>query len=445
MKPKKSEQEAAQKVLGVRLDSFLNMDHELIRLSKVINWIRLGKDYELLYTNNSGRPGLSSRVMVGLNYLKYMMKLSDEGLMEAFIRDPYIQYFCGFEVFQYQAPCDSSSMTRWRKKIGESGAEKLLAVTIDSAKNLKFIKKTDLKRVSVDTTVQEKEVAFPTDTRLYFKARRTLVSLAKKENIDLRQSYDRVGKIEFVKAQRYAHAKQFKRAKRSQRKLKTQLKAIINDILRKTEGLAISKKLQSTVDVATKILNQERTDKNKIYSVHEPHVECIAKGKAHKRYEFGNKVSVVTSTKSNWVLGVKSFFKNPYDGKTLKESLSQAARLSKAKFEEVYVDLGYKGKDNHPGELEVILPTRKKLSPIKTKMKKRRSAIEPVIGHLKSDYLLSRNRLGGKQGDEFNPILSGSAFNLNKILNLLKKNPDIFLYDLILQLRIFFQINILTV
>ena len=184
-----------------------------------------------------------------------------------------------------------------------------------------------------------------------------------------------------------------KRSKRSQRKLKTQLRAVISDILRKTTQSDRSDKLNKTLQTCTAILTQKRTDKNKVYSVHEPHIECISKGKAHKKYEFGNKVSVTSSTKGNWVLGVKSFFGNPYDGKTLKEALEQASNLSGAVFKEAYVDLGYRGKDHHPEEVEVILPTRKKLTPIKKKMKKRRSAVEPIIGHLKKDHLMSRNRL----------------------------------------------------
>lgn len=442
MRPKKSQQEDPQGKLGMRLDSFLNMDHELIKLSKAIDWSSLGEEYDLLYDSKSGRPPISSRVMVALNFLKYMQGLSDAQLMETFVQNPYIQYFCGFEVFQFVPPCDSSSMTRWRKRIGEKGAEKLLQTSIETAKKLNLLKTNDLKRATVDTTVQEKEVSFPTDTRLYFKARKTLVREAKKAGVDLRQSYERVGKREFAKAQRYAHAKQMKRAKRSQRKLKTQLKAVMNDIVRKTEEKNRSEKLTKVLNTCTRILTQQRADKNKVYSVHEPHIECIAKGKAHKKYEFGNKVSITSSSKGNWVLGVKSFFGNPYDGKTLKESLKQASQLSGAIFKECYVDLGYRGKDNHPEEIEVILPTRRKLTPIKKKMKKRRSAVEPIIGHLKSDHLMSRNRLGGKEGDEFNPILSGTAFNLMKILNSIKEKQKVIICDFLRKLKTAFQLPI---
>lgn len=390
------------------------MSHELVRLADNIDWEEFCEKFGKNFHDRRGRPALPTRLMVGLTYLKYLYDLSDEDIVKRFISDPYVQYFCGFEYFQHDAPCDSSSLTRWRKRLGEEGAEKLLTETLAVAHKLGLITLHDCERVIVDTTVQEKNVTYPTDSKLINKARENLVKLAKERNISLRQSYMFKGKHEAHKCSRYLHAKQFKRARRSIKKQKTYLGRVIRDIKRKCESP--DEKLKAALEVAKKIYWQERSTKNKIYSIHEPHVECISKGKARTPYEFGNKVSFTVTAKNPWIIGAKSFFGNPFDGSTLKAAIAQTEKLTGKVVKEIYLDKGYKGKVHHPEGKMTLISGRKSLRPVLQKLLKRRSSIEPVIGHSKSDHRMGVNLLKGKLGDQMNPIFAASAFNLRKIL-----------------------------
>jgi IS5 family transposase len=276
-----------------------------------------------------------------------------------------------------------------------------------------------VERVNVDTTVQEKAIAFPTDARLYHKARHLLVRLAGKSNINLRQSYERTGRKAYLKQGRYAAAGQHNRAKKETKKLKTMLGCVIRDIERKCgkpEG-----RLVKVLSIAKEIFNQKRNDTNKVYSVHAPEVECIAKGKVHKKYEFGCKVSMVSSSKDNWILAIDAVHGNPYDGHTLKDSLKQVYELTGWQPLHAYCDRGYRGAAKEITETEVHLAGKKKKSMKASRWKwyARRSAIEPIFGHLKSDNRLERNHLQGKDGDRMNAILSGCGFNLRKLLRAL--------------------------
>jgi IS5 family transposase len=264
--------------------------------------------------------------------------------------------------------------------------------------------------------VQEKAIAFPTDARLYQKARVTLVRQARREGIELRQSYVRVGKRALQKQGRYAHAKQGQRARRETRKLRVYLGRVIRDIRRKAEagGWELSVKFQAYLELAERIFQQQRTDKNKVYSMHAPEVECIAKGKAHKKYEFGCKVSLVTTSQNNWVVGVEARHGNPYDGHTLKAAHEQVERLTGVKPKEVFVDRGYKGAEHHPEGVKVYLSGRRLKGTLR-KLLRRRSAIEPVIGHVKHDHRMDRNYLQGQEGDRINALLAGCGFNLRKL------------------------------
>lgn len=303
------------------------------------------------------------------------------------------------------------------KKIGISKLEKLLEETLNIAKREKFIDKFYLKRINVDTTVQEKAVTFPTDAKLYHKMRRNLVSTAKKQNCVLRQTYERVGQKAFIMQSRYAHARQMKRSKSQLKKLKIFLGRTIRDIERKCENPSL--KLSHLLSIAKKILLQKREDSKKVYSIHVPEVECIAKGKSHKKYEFGCKVSIVTTSRSNWIIGVDALHGNPYDGHTLNTSIDQVERLVGQRPEHAFVDQGYKGKENYPDDVQVhVAGRKKKTTPTLSKFFKRRSAIEPIIGHVKTDHRMGKNFLLGKLGDRVNAILSGCAFNLKKIMNL---------------------------
>jgi IS5 family transposase len=398
------------------LEQILNRKHPLYVMANKIDWERFDKSYGDLFAQKQGRPGLPTRLVVGLHCLKHAYNESDESVVARLLENPYWQYFCGFKQFQHELPIDPSSLTRWRKRLGPDKIEELLSATIDTAKEEKLLTERHLERVNVDTTVQEKAIAFPTDARLYHKARRVLVKAAKKMHIDLRQSYERNGKKVFLKQGRYASAGQHNRAKKETKKLKTMLGRVIRDILRKCskpEG-----RLPQLLQIAQDIFDQKRNDKDKVYSVHAPEVECIAKGKVHKKYEFGCKVSMVSSSKDNWILAIDALHGNPFDGHTLKDALQQVKQITGWQPVHAYCDRGYRGVAKGITDTEVHLSGKKKNS-MKASLWKwyaRRSAIEPIFGHLKSDNRLERNHLQGKDGDRMNAILSGCGFNLRKLL-----------------------------
>jgi len=402
-----------------RLEQILNEQHPLCKLAEVIDWPEFDKAFGKLYDPGFGRPAKSTRLMVGLHYLKYIYNLSDEAVVETWAENPYWQYFCGCEYFEHEFPIDPTSMTRWRNRLQEAGMEKLLEQTIKAGLKTGVLKRQQLKRLSVDTTVQEKAIAFPTDARLYQKMRLKLVKKARDCGIELRQSYRRVGKRAFVMHQRYSHARQFKRAGKQLRKLKTYLGRVSRDLQRKVhQRPQLGAEFSELLALTERLLSQRRDSKNKLYSIHAPEVHCISKGKAHKRYEFGCKVGLVSPVKNAFIVGALAFEGSPYDGHTLKDSLSQTKRFfGQAKLGHVYVDAGYR---NHGCEdmAEVHLVKRgwRKLPTSIRRWYSRRSMIEPVIGHCKSDNRLGRNYLKGTAGDKNNAILSGCGFNLRKLL-----------------------------
>lgn len=388
--------------------------HGLIKLSKTVNWDRLDELFGKTYCPDNGRPAVSTRLMVSLHYLKYTFNLSDEGVVAGWVENPYWQYLSGMKFFEHVPPIHPSSMTRWRNRIGEAGAEELLKETIAAGLTLKAVKPHQLQRVNVDTTVQEKEVRFPTDARLYDRARQRLVAAAKTRDIDLRQNYNRSAKQLLAQQSRYAHAQQMKRAGRCTRKLKTYLGRVIRDLARKCPHP--DEPLQSLLEIGTRIFYQKRNDRHKIYSVHEPAVECISKGKAHKRYEFGCKVSVAATSRGGWFVGAKAIHGNPYDGHTLQEALEQVERIARSP-QQVFVDRGYRGHDySGPVEVHVDKRGRGRTAQSLWRWMKRRAAIEPGIGHLKREHRMDRNRLKGTLGDCINAILSAAGMNFRKLL-----------------------------
>lgn len=397
----------------LRLDQMLNQRHELYRLADRIDWNAIEERFGKLYSEE-GRPGIPIRLMVGLHYLKHAFNVSDEEVVAQWVENPYWQYFCGMTYFQHKLPIDPSQMTRFRTRIGEAGCEFMLGITVNAGIATKTVSAASLAVVNVDTTVQEKAVAFPTDARLYHKARKTLVRAARRMGIPLRQSYERVSKLALAKNGRYAHARQMQRAKREQKRLRTYLGRVIRDIERKLpeEHAARMNKL---LEIARRILIQQRHDKGKVYSMHAPEVECIAKGKAHKPYEFGVKVGVVSTSKESFVVGMKSLPGNPYDGHTLSASLEQVERLTGVMPKEAYVDRGYKGHGVDGATVWIAGAKRGVTASIKKKLK-RRNAVEPVIGHMKNDGRLGRNFLKGVAGDAINALLCGAGHNLRKIL-----------------------------
>lgn len=396
-----------------RLDQMLNREHPLFVLSHEIKWEVFEEEFGSLYSDR-GRPGIPIRVMVGLHYLKQTFNESDEGVVLKFVENPYWQYFCGYEFFQHAFPIDPSSMTRWRKRVGSDGLKKMLSETLETAMRRGDAKAHHFEKVNVDTTVQEKAIAHPTDARLYQKARIRLVKEAKARGIQLRQSYQRKGKQALLMQSRYAHAKQFRRARRETKKLHNYLGRVIRDI----ERNAVEKdlKLEYWLQVATWLYEQKRSDKNKIYAIHALEVECIAKGKAHKRYEFGCKTSVVTSSQGNWVLACDAIHSNPYDGHTMAEALDSAQKSCGVRAKQAFADRGYKGCRPDVPDVEVFFSGQKRLTAWMRKWLKRRQAVEPVIGHLKHEHRMNRNHLSSWEGDRMNAILAGCGFNMMKLL-----------------------------
>lgn len=400
-----------------RLSTQLNPQHPLYRLANQIDWQKMEAEFAPLYQAELGYPPLPIRLMVGLTMLQHMEGLSDEQVVLKWVENPYFQYFCGYDHFQWDLPINPSSMTRWRKRIGEKGVEKILAATIDVAKQTGHVTEKDCAQVIADTTVMEKAITHPTDSKLLNRAREKLVELAKKHGLNLRQSYTRVGRYAFSKSCRYAHAGQYKRMAKQVKKLKTYLGRVVRDIERKA-GEEIKHFFEDLLGKANRLLSQTKNSPDKLYSLHAPEVECIAKGKAHKRYEFGCKVSLVVTHKQGLVLSSQALHGNPYDGHTLKGALSHAESMSGVKIQRSFVDQGYK--KHGVEDTQVIMAKQKGLGRAMKRALKRRNAIEPHIGHMKSDGKLGRNYLKGEIGDTLNALLAAVGHNLRLILNHLR-------------------------
>lgn len=407
-------------LFGARLSELLNPEHPLYVLAERMDWPQFDVAIDACYAEELGRPGVNTRLMVGLLYLKHAFDESDESVVARWVENPYWQFFCGCQYMQHELPIDPSSLSRWRKRVGAERLEKLLEATIRAALAIGALRPQEFQKVNVDTTVQEKAIAFPTDARLYHKMRLALVRRATSLGIRLRQNYRFKGKKLLAKQGRYAHARQMKRAAKMTRGLKTILGRVLRDIERKAgkiQGQIADEPLRELVAMARRLLQQTRTSKNKIYSVHAPEVECLAKGKAHKRYEFGCKASVATTSKSNWVVGTHALHGNPYDGHTLRGAIAQVERLTGHSPQDVMVDQGYRGHGYEGSAIvHVVRSIPKRATRAVRRMLKRRAAIEPTIGHLKSGNRMDRNYLTGQEGDRINALLSAAGYNLRKLL-----------------------------
>ena len=354
MRPRERRETGEQDLFRSRLDQIIDMEHALVKLARTIDWKFLEETFGAVYEDGAGRPPLPTRLMAGLAILKHTYDLSDDVVCELWIENPYYQYFCGEEFFQHQLPLDRSSMTNWRNRMGEERLRALLQESLAVATRSQAIKPSDLARVIVDTTVQPKNIAFPTDAKLVNRAREKLVKLAKKLGVELRQSYTRVGKFALIKHQRYAHAKQFNRANRALRKLKTYLGRVIRDIARRIDGDPwLEEMFAHLLSLARRVRDQERGQRGpKVYSLHAPEVECIGKGKAHKPYEFGVKVSVATTLKhckgGQFVTHVQALPGNPYDGHTLARVIPAMEQLIGNTIERLHADAGYRGYNAPP-------------------------------------------------------------------------------------------------
>lgn len=404
-----------------RLDEQLNIKHPLVRLAGLIDWDEIHRTFAGHFTSGRGRPALSPRLVAGLLYLQHAFDASDEAVVNTWVENPYWQFFTGETYLQTEAPVDPSSLTRWRKRIGEEGVETLLALTIEAAHKAGMISKTSVDRVIVDTTVMPKAIAHPTDSRLLERARQHMVKLAGEGGIKLRQNYNREAPRLATQIGRYAHAKQFKRMKKSLRTLRSRVGRVHREVGRKLHELPESQqvKAQDLLERAGRILAQRTKDKNKLYALHAPEVECISKGKARTPYEFGVKVTIATTLKEGLVVGMRSMPGNPWDDHTLAETLEQVGILADARPKIAIVDKGYQGVK--VDGVRILRSGQKRgLTRTLHAMVKRRSAIEPAIGHMKSDGRLARNPLKSAIGDALHAVMCGAGHNIRLLLKKLR-------------------------
>ena len=455
-----------------RLDEMIDLHHPLAVLASRMPWAQLeqalapflvpkakpgkavasddlfGPSVQLVGAGVSaaGRPRLPTRLMASLLYLKHRSNMSDEDLVEHWAENVVWQYFSGMTHYEARLPCDATQIGRFRALLGEAGVEELLKATIDCAVNMGAIEPKEFERVIVDTTVQEKAVAHPVDSRLFEIARHKVCKAAKAAGIVLHETHAKEGKTLQRKAGGYAHAKQFKRLKRTVKRQRTLLGKIMRAVQRQLDGQVstthsaqVNTKRSALAELlqrAERIRTQQRHDRAKLYALHAPEVECIGKGKARKPYEFGVKVGVVTTHKQGLVVGARSFPGNPYDGHLLAEQLEQASILMEdvkhpakpgedsataqpqaVRPKEVIADLGFRGVDaDNPGMEIIHRGKTKTLTKPQWKLLKRRQAIEPTIGHLKQDHRMDRCYLKGAIGDALNAVLAAAGYNINWLL-----------------------------
>ena len=418
MRPKQPTAEPQEDLFRARLENLVERRHALVRLAGLIEWSRFEAEFGPLYTDAIGRPGLPTRLMVGLHLLKHMDGLSDEAVCARYLDSPYVQLFCGETHFRHALPLDRSSMTRWRQRIGPERLEVLLAESLAAAQRGGAVEDKHLRRVTVDATVMPKAVTHPTDGKLLHRGIEILARLARRHGIRLRQSYLRVARKARREAAKLIYSGRRRQAERQVRHLRTWLGRLFRDIGRKIAGHAEAEAaFARPLGLIARLLRRRREDRgrDKLYSLHAPEVECIGKGKARARFEFGRKVSLATTNAvapgGQFVLGARALPGNPYDGHTLAAQLAQAERLTGLEIERAYVDRGYRGHDADQARV-FVTGQKRGITPTIRRERRRRSAIEPVIGHLKSDGHLGRNLLLGMEGDATNLILAAAGHNM---------------------------------
>lgn len=428
MRPRERRESGQQDLFTARLDQIIDLHHALAKLARATDWSFLEERFGTVYEDGPGQPPLPTRLMAGLMILKHTYDLSDEALCERWLENPYYQFFCGEEFFQHRLPFDRSSLTRWRQRMGEERLAALLQESLAVASRSHAIEPRELSRVIVDTTVQPKAVAFPTDARLLNRARERLVRMAKRHGLPLRQSYARVGKRALIKHQRYAHARQFKRAGKALRTLKTYLGRVVRDIRRKiVANENLRRPFTRPLFLAERVLEQDRRQRGrKVYSLHAPEVECIGKGKAHRPYEFGVKVSVATpirrSKGGQFVAHVATLPGNPYDGHTLATVIPAMEELIGTTLDRIVADAGYRGHNAPPSHRFKIYTAgqKRRVTPQIKRDLRRRAAVEPVIGHLKAEHRMGRNHLAHAAGDAINAVLAAVGYNFRLLLRWLR-------------------------
>lgn len=416
----KSDNQNQQNLFLPLLKEFIDLEHELVLLSDKIDWSYFEHLFKKHYSN-TGKPSMPLRLMVGCLMLKRIYNLGDETLAAAWKMNPYMQYFCGYAHFQHSFPCDPSDFVHFRKRIGEEGIAAIFKYSV-----LLFGKKAKEPVVLSDTTVQENNITFPTDAKLAKKIIDYCNKIAAKENVAQRQTYVRKSK-QYVRATYNGkHPSRRKQANKAKRKLKTIAGRLVRELERKLAPEKLAN-YRVKLELFTQVLAQKKGDKNKIYSLHKPFTACIAKGKAHKQYEFGNKVGLITTAKTLIITAIKSYEGNPHDNKTIAPLLSQMEENIDYQPKEVIYDRGGRGVTKIK---ETIIATPKPTlkrdtdyqKRVKRKKFRRRAAIEPVIGHLKTDFRMGQNYLSGKQSPQINAYLAATGWNLKKLMKELKEN-----------------------
>jgi len=426
----KSANQNQQNFFQPLLKNFINLGYELVLLSDRIDW-KYFEDNFSKYYSNTGQPAMPIRLMVGSLMLKRIYNLSDERLVETWVMNPYMQYFCGMAHFTHKFPCDPSDFVHFRKRIGEQGVEKIFAHSVHLFGNAAR-EKVNLS----DTTVSENNTTFPTDAKLAKKIIDKCNEIAKKEGVTQRQTYVRTSKQLVRDTHNRNHPKRRKKAKKSDAKLKTIAGRLLRELERKLPEEVLETH-QENMDLFYKILNQKRKDKNKTYSIHKPFTACIAKGKAHKQYEFGTKIGLTTTFKSLIITAIKSYNGNPHDSKTIAPLLNQMRNNLGYTPEEIIYDRGGKG-IKEIGNTKISTPDYRPLKRDtayqkrnKRKKFRRRAAIEPVIGHLKTDFRMQQNYLWREKSPQINAFLAATGWNLRKLMKQLKQESN-FLWKYIL-------------
>jgi IS5 family transposase len=417
------------------LDDFIDMDHELVLLANKIDWAYFEKEFAPCYSDQ-GAPSVPIRLMVGCLMLKHLYNLGDERIPEVWVRDVYFQYFCGGVFFEHKFPFDPSDFVHFRNRVGEDGIGKIFAYSVklhgkEVSKRSKF--------VLSDTTVQENNTTFPTDAKLCKKVIDKCNKIADKEGIKQRQRYTRESKQLVRDTYNGKHPKRAKQARKAKKRLKT----IANIQLRELERKMNEEQKKRNVEdfkLYNRAVNQQKNDKDKVYSLHKSFTRCIAKGKPHKQYEFGNKVGLVTTGKKGKkiITAIKAFLDNPFDGHTIEPLLDQMDNNEFKLPEELVYDRGGKGRAEIKG-VKIITPNKPKASDTaylkqqKRKKFRARAGIEPIIGHLKTDFRMAQNYLLGEKGIQINAFMAATAWNLKKMVEKLKEEFLCFIFRVLFQ------------
>jgi IS5 family transposase len=431
----KSPQKSQREFFRPMLEDFIDMQHELVLLGNKIDWSYFEKEFSQYYSDK-GAPSVPIRLMVGCLMLKHIYNLGDERIPEFWVRDAYFQHFCGGVFFEHKFPFDPSDFVHFRNRVGKEGIEKIFAFTVNlHGKEVPRRSKFSLS----DTTVQENNTTFPTDAKLCKKVIDKCNKIAEKEGINQRQRYTRESKQLLRNTYNSKHPKRAKQARKAMKRLKTIANRQMRELERKMNE-SQKQQYENDLELCHSAVNQQKDDTNKVYSLHKPFTRCIAKSKAHKQYEFGNKVGLITTGKKGMkiITAIKAFSDNPFDGHTIEPLLDQMNTNGLKLPKELVYDRGGKGKTEIHG-VKILTPDKaKKHDTAYDKQKKRkkfraRAGIEPIIGHLKTDFRMAQNYLSGEKGMQINALLAASAWNLKKMMQKLKEEFLCFIFRLLLR------------